>query len=270
MRPTLPPKSKWHEPIGERKMESQRATTNLRLRDPRETDFRPRADTTRIVAELADASAALENGLWRAPFWPENRDPATYDHLVVAEDRADGRPLAILGADVLRSTEEDFLFINTAFVAPVARGRRVLRRMVATALMQAARTGPVPRVVAARCLNPIFYRAMVRLAHDFRVALYPEMTNGPIPLRAAALARRVARRVSPTCLFEPGGGVIRRAALVHGLLGALQTAPARKAAIDTAFAARLAPQDQFLLVLDLRGLDTWDIMETARKIRRRK
>ena len=251
-------------------MESPRALASLRLRDPRETDFHPGGDATRIVAELADTGAALENGLWRAPFWPEHRDPATYDHLVVAEDRADGRPLAMLGADVLRGTEEAFLFISTAFVAPVARGRRVLRRMVATALMQAARTGPVPRVIAARSLNPIFYRAMARLAHDFGVKLYPDTANSPIPLRTAALARRVARRVSPTCRFEPGTGVVRRAALVHGLLGAVQTAPAGKTAIDTAFAARLAPEDQFLLVLDLRGLDKWDIMETARRIRRRK
>lgn len=251
-------------------MESQRAYPSLRLRDPRETDFLPGGDATRIVAELANANAALENGLWRAPFWPEHRDPATFEHLVVAEDRTDGRPLAMLGADVLRSAEEEFLFISTAFVAPVARGRRVLRRMVATALMQAARTGPVPRVIAARSLNPIFYRAMARLAHDFGVKLYPDLTNGPVPLRAAALARRVARRVSPACPFEPGTGVVRRAALVHGLLGAVQTAPARKSLIDTAFADRLAPEDQFLLVLDLRGLEKWDIMEIARRIRRRK
>ncbi len=251
-------------------MNRSQGNTTLRLRDPRDAEFRPGQYAGRIMADLASPGAAAENGLWRAPVWPHHRDPASYDQLVVAEDRADGRVLAMLGADVLRTTEEDFLFITTAFVAPLARGRRVLRRMIATALMQAARDGALPRVIAARTLNPVFYRAMRRLARDFGVTLFPDLTAGPVAMRAAALARRVAPRVSPNCRFEPGSGVVRGAVSAHGLAGAVQPAPAGIAAIDAAFAERLGPEDQFLLVLDLRGLDTWSIMETARRIRRRK
>lgn len=248
----------------------QQSRTSLRLRDPRDFDIRAGAGVERVVAELADIGAAPQNGLWRAPFWPDHRDLASFDHLVVAEEKATGRPLGLLGADVLRSTEEEFLFINTAFVAPLARGRRVLRRMVATALMQAARTGYVPRVIAARSLNPVFYRAMERLARDFQVPLYPAMTNAPIPLRAAALATRIARRVSPSCRFEPGSGAIRGSVRAHGMIGAVQPVPAGKPVIDTGFADRLGACDQFLLVLDLRGLEPWTIMEIARRIRRRR
>lgn len=251
-------------------MEAQRLKPNLRLRDPRDFAVGAGLDIGRVVAELAAAGTQPENGVWRAPFWPEHRDPATYDHLVVAEDKGDGHALAVLGADVLRTAVEEFLFINTAFVAPLARGRRVLRRMLMTALMQAARTGQVPRVIAARSLNPAFYRALSRLAADFGVPFYPDLQGGPISLRAAALARRIARRVSPACRFEPGSGAIRGALPVRGMVGAVQPAAAGKPAIDAGFADRLGPDDQLLLVLDLRGLDSWTIMETARRIRRRK
>jgi hypothetical protein len=251
-------------------MDSQRAHRPLRLHDPRDPDPARRRDVARIVAELADADAVPENGLWQAPFWPGHGNPEAFDHLVVAEDRHEGSSLAMLGADVLRSAEEEFLLINTAFVAPVARGRRVLRRMVATVLMQAARQGPLPRVIAARSLNPAFYRAMSRLARNFGVKMYPEMEDGPIPLRAAALARRIARRISPSCRFDPASGVLRGAVIAHGMCGVVQPAPARHAPTDNAFAERLGGADQFLLVLDLRGLDTAAIMETAQRIRRRK
>jgi GNAT superfamily N-acetyltransferase len=251
-------------------MEAQRAKSNLRLRDPRDFIVGANQDIGRVVAELADAGAKPQNGLWRAPFWPDHRDPATYDHLVVAEDKGDGHALAVLGADVLRTAEEEFLFISTAFVAPLARGRRVLRGMVVTALMQAARTGQVPRVIAARSQNPVFYRALRRLARDFGVPLYPDLPSGPISLRGAALARRIARRVSPQCRFEPGSGAIRGALRAHGMIGAVQPAAAGIPGIDAGYADRLGPDDQLLLVLDLRGLERWTITEIARRIRRRK
>lgn len=251
-------------------MEPQRAASSLRLRDPRETDILPGLDAARVAAELADAEALPENALWRAPFWPEHRDPATYDHLVVAEDPVRGEPLALLGADVLRSTQEAFLFVNTAFVAPVARGRRVLRRMMVTALMQAARQAPVPRVIAARSLNPVFYRAMRRLARDFGVPLYPDADAPAVSLRAAALAARVAKRVSPSCRFEPGSAVLRGSVLAHGLQGAIVPLAAQDTAIDAMFERHLGSADQFLLVLDLRGLSSGEILETARRIRRRR
>ena len=251
-------------------MGPQNTRTRLRLRDPRDFDILAGRDVGRVFADLEDSGAVLRNAAWHAPFGPDQRDPASYDHLVVAEDKTDGRPQALLGADVLRTAEEEFLFIHTAFVCPAARGRRVLRRMVTTALMQAARTGPVPRVIVIRSLNPAFYRALHRLARDFGVRLYPDLPNGPVDLRAAALARRVAHRISPSCRFESGSGTVRGSFQLHVLAGGIRPASSKDPALDKAFAECLGPNDQFLLLLDLRDLDAWTIMDIARRVRRRK
>jgi len=251
-------------------MTAAKTMPSLRLRDPRDIYAPAATHAMRVVSQLPDAGALPEDAFWHAPFWPAYRDPASYDHLVVADDQAGGRPLAMLGADVLNTGEEEFLIVNAAFVAAPARGGRVLRRMLATALLQAARQGPVPRVIAARSLDPLFYRSLRLFARGFGVTLYPEVAAPALSLRAAALARRVARCVSPTCRFEPGVFALRGTAAAYGLRRAVPLATEQDAAIDAMFARQLGDGDQFLLLLDLRGLSAATILEAARRIRRQR
>ena len=251
-------------------MEHRKATDSLRLHDPREFHAPAATEAVHVVAQLADPGTGSDNAFWHAPFWPEYRDPRSYDHLVVADRPDGGQPLAMLGADVLNTGEEDFLIVNMAFVASPARGRRVVRRMLATALLQAARQGPVPRVIAARSLDPLFYRTLRLFARGCGVKLYPEVDAPALSLRAAALARRVARRISPACRFEPGVFALRGAAAAQGSRGAIMPAAEQDAAIDALFARHLGEADQFLLLLDLRGLSAAAILEAARRIRRQR
>jgi len=247
-------------------MRHQRTASGLRLMDLRDLDTRAIRDPNRILAAMAINST--QHGLTA---WLDRCAPADYDHLVVAEDRTDGRTVGILSANDHASAAERFLFVDAAFVAPTARKRRIMRRMLATALLQSARRGPVPLVIAVRTCNPMFFLALRRFARYLPGAtLYPALEDTMVSLAAAKLARRIARAISPACRFEPGTGVLRGTLVAHGLLGCAQPMPAYDPEIDTMFARRLGPVDQLLAVLDLRSIDEATILDKARRLHRRR
>src|SRR5690242_14476787 len=79
-----------------------------------------------------------------------------YDHLVTVADRASGRHLAFLGAiDGTTTRRENFLLLETAFVAPVARGQNLTQRMIALAILRIGSLRGVPAAIAACTRNPI-------------------------------------------------------------------------------------------------------------------
>jgi len=203
--------------------------------------------------------------------WLNRCNPEDYDHLVVAEEMTDGRAVGMLCANERATSAEIFLFVPAIFVSPAARKRRIMRRMLATALLQAARRGPTPRVIAVRSCNPMTFLALHRFAQYLPGAnLYPALQGTAINLATAMLARRIARAVSPTCHFDPGTSVLRGAVVAHGLLGCTTPMPAYHPEIDAMFARCVGPVDQLLSVIDLRHVDEATILEKARRLHRRR
>lgn len=251
--------------IRESAMAERRELARLRLFDLRDPESPGGRDPRRIVADLVARGAAQ---------WPERRQPADHDHLVLAEDAANDRPLALLSADTCVVGGITCLILDTAYIAPGGRGRQLFRRLVATALLAAARIGPVPRAIAMRSYHPRAFRALRGLARrlDRRVSgvvLYPALQDGVVPLHAAALARGVARHLSPHARLEPTSGVLAAAALWHGMAGAPRLV-ANDPAIDAVFARRLGAHDMLMGLIDLRAPAEEAILDAARRLRRQR
>jgi GNAT superfamily N-acetyltransferase len=222
-------------------------------------------DVDQIVQELAEASPNSTPSAWVGSM------PLTeYDHVVLASDRRSGHCLGVMGArDGVTERDEEFLFIHTGFVAERARGRGLMRRMIALTLLRAAGNDTMPRVIAARTSSRLFYRVL----HDFgtripEVAVYPDLEAGPVSLPAAGLAQRIARQVARGTRFEPGTGALRGGLLAAG--GAsIPSTLSHDPRIDELFGRTLAPSDQILAMVDLRGASEDAIVEEARRIYRR-
>ena len=247
-------------------MRHQSAALGLRLTDIRDRNLLAIRDPNNVLTEMA--ADCKQPGIVT---WLSRCNPEDYDHLVVAEETTNGRAVGLLCANEHASSEEKFLFVPATFVVPAARKRRIMRRMLATALLQSARRGPVPRVIAVRSCNPMTFLALRRFAQYVPGAvLYPALANTPVNLAAAALARRIARAVSPTCHFDPGTSVLRGAIVVHGFLGCTTPMPAYDPEIDAMFARCVGPVDQLLAVVDLRHTDEATILNKARRLHRRR
>lgn len=222
-------------------------------------------DVDQIVQELAEASPNSTPSAWVGHM------PLTeYDHVVLASDRRSGRCVGVMGArDGVTDRDEEFLFIHTGFVAERARGRGLMRRMIALTLLRAAGNDAMPRIIAARTSSRLFYRVL----HDFgtripEVGVYPDLAAGPVSLPAAGLAQRIARQVARGTRFEPGTGALRGGLLAAG--GApLPPMLSHDKRIDELFGRTLAPSDQILAMVDLRRASEDIIVEEARRIYRR-
>jgi hypothetical protein len=95
---------------------------------------------------------------------------ADYDHLVLVTDRCSGRYLAFLAANDRATGIEEFLLLESIFVATAARGQNLMRRMLALALLRIGGLGPVPSIIAACIRNPLCYRIIRDTARRFRDA----------------------------------------------------------------------------------------------------
>lgn len=241
--------------------------SNLRthyIRDPFAIET---IDVDQIVQELAEASPDSTPAAWIG------RTPLTeYDHVVLASDRRSGRCLGLLGArDGATERDEEFLFIRTAFVAEHARGKRLMRRMIALTMLRAAGNDAMPRIIAARTSSRMFYCVLHGIGERIAgVRMYPDPDDGPVNLPVAALAQRIARQVGYGIRFEAGTGTLRGGLVAAG--GAeLDPAPvlSKDRRIDALFGRTLAPPDQMLMLLDLRGASEEAIIEEARCIYRR-
>ena len=234
------------------------------LRDPNAIE---ELDQDCIFADLCDGETDSGQPVPLPIGWLAHRALSDYDHLILASDRHTGQHMAILSANDGDTGQEGFLLLETAFVASAARGRGVIARMIALALLRIASFGPVPQVIATTTGNPVWYRALHKVAQRCTGAVFfPEPDSPTIRLDSAALAQRIAREIGPNLRFETATGALR---------GALATAAPRRSRpvssdprIDALFGQCLRPADQMLTVIDLRRQTEASILDDARRIYR--
>ena len=217
-------------------------------------------DQDRILGDLSDDIS--DGDLF--PHFPRY-EMAEYDHIVLISDRSTGRHLAFLAANDGATTREDFLLLETAFVAPHARGQNLMRRMIALAMLRIGGTRAVPSIVVACISDPICYRIMRGTARRFTGAVfYPDPDSVAINFHTATLAQRIAREIGPNHRFQTATGTIIGGMMVTA--GANHYRPfARDPRFDNMFTQ---PADRMLTVLDLRRADEVSILNDARRLYR--
>jgi hypothetical protein len=243
------------------------------LRDPNAIE---ELDQDCIFADLCDGEADRGQSVPLPISRMAYRALSDYDHLILASDRHTGQHMAILGASDGDTGREGFLLLETAFVASAARGRAVIARMIALALLRIASFGPVPQVIATTTGNPVWYRALHKVAQRCTGAVFfPEPDSPAIRLDSAALAQRIAREIGPNLRFETATGALRGALAIGALRGSLATAALRRSRpvssdprIDALFGQYLRPADQMLAIIDLRSQTEASILDDVRRIYR--
>ena len=201
-------------------------------------------DHDRILTDLSDDPPGLIRHQW-----------SECDHLVLVTDRTTGRHLAFLAANDGATAQEGFLQLETAFVAPFARGQNLMRRMIAFAMLRIGGIAATPTVIAACSRDRICHRIMRDTASRFTGALFfPTLDSTVIDFRAATLAQRIAHAIEPNCRFYAATGIIHGAMMV---------------ATGTDYHRPLSQSaGRMLTLLDLRGQDEATILNDARRVYR--
>lgn len=226
------------------------------LRDPISIEG---LDQDRILAELAESAGSTKGILSRHRF-------SDYDHLVLASDRHTGRALGLLGARDGATPREDFVLLETAYVAPAARGKSLMSRMIALGILRIAGFGPAPRVMVAPTSSPVWYRSLRELSGRFSGVFFPDADSPAIRLDSAALALRIAREIGPNLRFEAATGTLR-GGLAAAALARIRP-PSSDPRIDALFGQILQPADLMLTVLDFRARSEAEILDDARRVYR--
>ena len=244
------------------------AQTGLQLININDPNISPRRDPAHVLACLARHTTPV-----RQMSWQGRQRPEEYDLLVVAENRADNRPLAALAADVIPIDATICLYIDPIF-APADTAWALLPKLLATSLRLAARIGPVPTVITACLDHAVGYRALRNLAAEFASAA-PGVVHYPDPsmvvnFRAAALARQLAPVICPNHALMLATGALLGARASHGVTAIAPTVSAGHTPIDAMFARHVGPVDQLLSLIDLQSLSGQRILDIAQRIRRRR
>lgn len=230
----------------------------LRLTYLRNSDVIDDLDQDRILEDMSDDTPDGDPLPWLTRYRLDD-----YDHLVLVTDQSSGRHLAFLAASGGATNREDFLLLETAFVATAARGQNLMRRMIAFAMLRIGGTGPVPSVVAACTCNPLCYRIMRDIAQRFTGAVFfPDPDSVTINFHAATLAQRIAREIGPNHRFQAATGTIR------GIATGNRRPISSDARIDSLFGQHMQPADRMLAIVDLRRTDEATIFDDARQIYR--
>jgi hypothetical protein len=230
------------------------------LCDPR--DIRELSED-RILQDLADHSPDSDPLPWLTRYRLTD-----YDHVILATDRSTGAYLALLGANDSATKREQFLLLETAFVATIARGQHAMRRMLALAMLRIGGMGSVPSIIATCTRNPICYRAMRDFARRFTGAVFfPNPGSVTIDFEAATLAQRIAREIGPNHRFQAATGTIRSSMMIATGTDDYQPL-SHDPQIDLLFGQHMQPTDQMLAVLDFRKMDDAVILDDARRIYR--
>lgn len=202
------------------------------------------------------------------PPWPLRYRLTDCDHLVLVSDQTTGRYLAVLAASDGTTPQEDFLLLETAFVASAARGQNLMRRMIAFALLRIGGLRSAPSVIAMCTRNPLCYRIMRGAASRFTGAvMFPAPDNVVVDFHAAALAQRIARAIKPNHRFHAATSTIRGAVLAATGTDYLRPL-SHDRQIDDLFGQTMQPADRMLALIDLRRLDEATILGDARRIYR--
>ncbi len=221
-------------------------------------------DIARLTEELGEGASDPE------PLYWIGRQPVTgYDRVLIASDQRTGRCIGFLGVqDNATDRDETFFHLRAAFVAERARGRRVIRKMLAMLMLRAIGNEEVPAAIAMRTSRAMLFRSMRDLAERMPgITFYPAPTGEPTNLRAADLARRVARQIGHGIRFSAGPGAFRGGLFAAGGSDAAMLAPEMR--ITGLLGADYAPPDHVLALLDLRGVNEEELEEVSRNIYRR-
>ncbi len=228
-------------------METILAEQGLRLtylRNPSESDA---FDPCRILDDLC------EDGMAGAMLpWQNGLRMAGSDHLIVATGTHSGRCFGVVAASDLATEREPFLFLDAAYLAPIARASHLLQRMLAFAMLRVAGNAAVPNVIAACVQTPCYAHSLRDFGRRFTAAsLFPAAPNAVvIDLGMASLARRIVRVVRPASRHHASDTFRSAAAGV------------------TRYPASLHRVEETLIVLDLSMQDDATILEDARKLYR--
>lgn len=186
-------------------------------------------DQESIYEDLAEAAC---NAL---VFRPERWRLADHDHLVLARASRTGRYLGLLAASIDEADGTQFLNIDTAFVAPEARGLDLFQRMLALLVLRMEGTDTAPSVIAACTSSGACVAGLRGVAAACPGAvLFPQTDGSVVSLASAGLACRIAHRIVPRVPFAVATG------RVPGL------------------------RDQTLAVLDLRSCSPASVVQAAR------
>ena len=229
-------------------MDTILAEQGLRLSYLRNPSMSDAFDPGRILDDLC------EEGMAGAMLpWQNGLRMAASDHLVVAMGSTNGRCFGVVAASDLATEREPFLFIDAAYLAPVARATHLLQRMLAFAVLRVAGNAPVPNVIAACVQTPCYARSLREFGQRFRAAaMFPAAPDDVvIDLGMASLARRIVRVVRP--------------ASRHEIVGRFRSALAAGATHQPAGHHRM---EETLIVLDLSMADDAAILDDARKLYR--
>lgn len=198
-------------------------------------------DMDRLVDELADGSPP-------AFLTPERI--CVLDLVVVATEAKSGRYLGLLGARDDAAGGQPFLRLDMACVAPAARGRRLIARLLARAAAERARHAAV---LVARTATPSWFRALRHFATLVPGgAFHPAPADAVVSLRTVAVARQIAAALCPEYRYDVATGVL------HGKWSVPALRLRRHASADAwCEAARDATpvlSERLLAVIDLRGV----------------
>jgi hypothetical protein len=161
-----------------------------------------------------------------------------------------GRYLGLLGMRDDTAGGQAFLRLDMACVAPLARGQRLISRLLARAM--AERVGRTP-ILAAQTATPSWFRALRHFATELPgAAFHPAPAGTVVALRTAAMARQIAGAVCPEHRYDVASGVL------HGKWAVPALRLRRHASADAWCEAALdtAPvlSERLLAVVDLRDV----------------
>jgi hypothetical protein len=224
------------------------------LRDPSNNEA---FDPCRVLDDLC------ESGMAGAMLpWQNGLRMAASDHLVLATGTNDGRCCGAVAASEHATEWEPFLFLDAAYLAPVAQAPRLLQRMLAFAMLRIAGDGAVPAVIAACVQTPCYALGLRDIGQRLAgAALFPATPDDVvIDLGMASLARRIARVVRPGSRYETATGVFRTASGSDAARHAGGTPNGRPRGAQGT--------EEVLVVVDLSKVDEAAILDDARKLYR--
>ena len=202
-------------------------------------------DPCRVLEDLYDGGTPLS----MLP-WQNGLRMAASDHLVLATASDTDRCLGVIAASERGTEREPFLFLDAAYLPPVARVSLLLQRMLAFAMLRIAGQDTVPNVIAACVQTPCYVSMLRTFGQRFSAAsLFPAVPGDiVIDLGMASMARRIVRVVRPGSRCEAANGTFEAASLAYASAG--------HATAET------------LVLIDLSTGDEAAILEDARRLYR--
>jgi hypothetical protein len=172
------------------------------------------------------------------------------------------RYLGLLGMRDDAAGSRAFMRLDMACVAPLARGQRLISRLLARAAAERVEGTPI---LAAQTATPSWFRALRHFATELPGAgFHPAPPGAVVPLRTAALARQLAGALCPEHRYDVATGVL------HGKWSVPVLKLRRHASADAwcEAASDAAPvlSERLLAVVDLRDVTATTLLAHAEQL----